>query len=343
MPEKKRKASSHDKRPSKKAKSDADAPLSISLLDTQDSLPPVLAVALGLDAPALPMTPYARSGASAVTPQSEMLLHSSGHPRLDFVANKDFANSSDGLMDHYVGIYDPASSSLRLVQANRLALRATLRPSAEQLASAAAKRGYQTATVLREALGMEFGNKKAKKQIATRADNAVIGNSSRADGKRDIASEALLESIAKTVASMPTVAAMNAAAEDQKPKPKADLSARRPDLVYPVESLIAPEVIQSINVQDWVDAVNNKTPPLLASRFVQNRLTDFVISRAVTRIKVLRYMLHVIGFFHALKSVGKSKRIPPKAELLSKMKAPEFLVEAIKKKFGREKYGSSDG
>jgi DNA-directed RNA polymerase I subunit RPA49 len=151
MSEKKRKASSQDhKRPSKKAKSTSDAaeaPLSISLLENQDSLPPVLAVTLGLAAPASPMTPYARSGVSAITPQSDMLLHSSGHPRLDYFANKDFANSSDALMDHYVGIYDPKSSSLRLIRANRLALRATLRPSAEELANAAAKKGYQTVRV----------------------------------------------------------------------------------------------------------------------------------------------------------------------------------------------------
>jgi DNA-directed RNA polymerase I subunit RPA49 len=185
---------------------------------------------------------------------------------------------------------------------------------------------------------MEFGSKKAKKQIATRADNAVIGNSSRADGKRDVASEALLESISKNIASMPTVAAMNAAAEDEKPKPKADLSAKRPDLVYPIESLIAPEIIQSINVQDWIQAIKKKEfPSLLTSRFVQNRLTDFVISGDLTKIKVLRYMLHVITFYHALNSVGRVKRIPQKAQLMSKMKAPEFLVEAIRKKFGREK------
>jgi DNA-directed RNA polymerase I subunit RPA49 len=85
----------------------------------------------------------------AVTPQSEMLLHSSAHPRLDFVANKDFANSSDALMDHYIGIYDPKSSSLRLIQANRLALRATLRPSAEELKNDAVKKAYQTVRVLR--------------------------------------------------------------------------------------------------------------------------------------------------------------------------------------------------
>lgn len=149
MSERKRKASVQDQRPGKKAKpaDAAHAPLSISLLDNQDSLPPVLAVSLGQNAPALPMAPYARSGVSAIGPQSEMLLHSSGHPRLDFVANKDFANSSDALMDHYVGIYDPQSSSLRLIQANRLALRATLRPSAEELKNATAKRAYRTVRV----------------------------------------------------------------------------------------------------------------------------------------------------------------------------------------------------
>jgi DNA-directed RNA polymerase I subunit RPA49 len=149
MAEKKRKASSQNHaRPSKKSKS-ADAPLAISLLDNMDPLPPVLAVTLGLEAPSLPMTPYTRSGVPAVTPQSEMLLHSSAHPRLDFVANKDFANSSDALMDHYIGIYDPKSSSLRLIQANRLALRATLRPSAEELKNDAVKKAYQTVRVLR--------------------------------------------------------------------------------------------------------------------------------------------------------------------------------------------------
>jgi DNA-directed RNA polymerase I subunit RPA49 len=153
MSDKKRKASVDHRRPSKKAKpADAahptDAPLSISLLDNQDSLPPVLAVSLGQNAPALYMTPYTRSGVSAIGPQSEMLLHSSAHPRLDFVANKEFANSSDALMDHYIGIYDPQSSSLRLIQANRLALRATLRPSAEELQNATAKKAFRTVRVL---------------------------------------------------------------------------------------------------------------------------------------------------------------------------------------------------
>jgi DNA-directed RNA polymerase I subunit RPA49 len=149
MSDKKRKASGHHRdRPSKKTKS-THAPLAVSVLENTDPLPPVLAVTLGLEAPNLPMTPYTRSGAPAVTPQSEMLLHSSAHPRMDFVGNKDFANSSDALMDHYIGIYDPKLSSLRLIQANRLALRATLRPSAEELKNEAAKKAYQTVRALR--------------------------------------------------------------------------------------------------------------------------------------------------------------------------------------------------
>jgi DNA-directed RNA polymerase I subunit RPA49 len=182
---------------------------------------------------------------------------------------------------------------------------------------------------------MEFGSKKAKKLIANRADNAVIENASRADGKRDAASEALLESIAKNVANMPSVAAMNAAAEQEKPKPKADLSAQRPDLVYPIESLIAPETLHSINVEDWIQTVKKKEFPTISSRYVQHRLTSFVIGGDLTKIRVLRYMLHVITFSHALKG-GRVKRIPQKPELMSKMKAPELLVDAIRKKFGRD-------
>jgi DNA-directed RNA polymerase I subunit RPA49 len=152
MADRKRKASGQAHgRDSKKQKS-TDAPLAITLADNTDPLPPVLAVALGLNAPSVPMVPYTRTGVPAVDAHSEMLLHSSAHPRMDFLANKDFANSSDALMDHYIGIYDPKSSSLRLVQANRLAIRATLRPSAEELKNDAAKKAYQTVSVWRMAM-----------------------------------------------------------------------------------------------------------------------------------------------------------------------------------------------
>ena len=61
---------------------------------------------------------------------SELLLHSSHHPKLDYTAREEESGGADSLLKHYVGVYDPKNGELQVVEARNLVLRGTLRPTA---------------------------------------------------------------------------------------------------------------------------------------------------------------------------------------------------------------------
>ena len=60
-----------------------------------------------------------RSGAIATT---EVLLHSSAHPKLEYTVREE-----DTLQKHYVGIYDPETGRLEITEARKMQVRAAVR------------------------------------------------------------------------------------------------------------------------------------------------------------------------------------------------------------------------
>lgn len=63
-------------------------------------------------------------------PGPELLLHSSTHPKLDYTAREEASNGSENYLSHYIGVYDPESGQLQLVQARKAVVRSTLRSAA---------------------------------------------------------------------------------------------------------------------------------------------------------------------------------------------------------------------
>lgn len=61
------------------------------------------------------------------TQDSELLLHSSEHPKLDYTAQEEHSNNSEKYLKHYIGVYDPENGSLQLVQARKAVVRSTLK------------------------------------------------------------------------------------------------------------------------------------------------------------------------------------------------------------------------
>ena len=59
--------------------------------------------------------------------KEELLLYSSAHPELDYVASEECSNGSDNYIKHYVGVYDPHKGTLNLVRARTAVVRSTLR------------------------------------------------------------------------------------------------------------------------------------------------------------------------------------------------------------------------
>ncbi len=55
------------------------------------------------------------------------MLHSSTHPKLDYTAIEESSNGSESYLKDYIGVYDPKTGTLQLVQARKVVVRSTLR------------------------------------------------------------------------------------------------------------------------------------------------------------------------------------------------------------------------
>ena len=66
------------------------------------------------------------TGKSPVT-TSEHLLQTSEHPRIDYTGREEEGSGTDGLLSHYIGVYDRQSGDLQLMRARKLVLRGSPR------------------------------------------------------------------------------------------------------------------------------------------------------------------------------------------------------------------------
>jgi DNA-directed RNA polymerase I subunit RPA49 len=338
MSEKKRKRESEGEAGNSRKKAVSGAgheKLSFKLVQTgKDELPPVIAVPAAIKIPHVSLKPYSKKISEIPLSQQSLLLHSSEHPRLDFIGDENFGNDSAALLDHYVGVYDPETGKVELHKARRLKLATTLRPTQEQLDEAKVKKDYQTPYAMRQELGMVFGTKKAKTMIKSLAENAIIQAGS-GDGKLDATTQALLNSIGEKVANMPTKDEQEALSTDSAPKPKANLAAKDPKDVYPLSILIPSETLTSIDVVSWMEKAKKKEEIKTGSRFVSYRISSVAQNNDLTKMKVLRYMLVMIELFVSLKSVGRGgKKLPPRKDLNQILaSSPPSLIDAVIKRF----------
>jgi DNA-directed RNA polymerase I subunit RPA49 len=58
---------------------------------------------------------------------TELLLHSSAHQKLDYTAREDAADGPDTFLKHYVGVYDPETGKLEVMEARKMVVRGTVR------------------------------------------------------------------------------------------------------------------------------------------------------------------------------------------------------------------------
>ncbi|KAH7059089.1 RNA polymerase I associated factor, A49-like protein [Macrophomina phaseolina] len=336
--EKKRKrhADKND-RPSKKVAIDQpDRPVKLAVLDDNDQLGPVVAATPGVSFPSgLALKAYKKENDKR---RYELLLQSSDHPRLDFSAHEECDGAADSLLKHYVGVYDPKTGDLQVMEAHKLTLRSTLRSETEEIRvqrDQGADKARQTNFSLRQDLGKEFGTKKAKKALASITENAITPTAGAAEGKvTDAVAKAVLESMAGATADMPTREALQAAVDENKPRPKANLEATTPAEVYTPEELIGNESMRLLDVKSWIDAAAKKEDIQLTSMFVARRIEELALKRDVKKLKVMKYMLLLIDFLAALRS-GRNgaKRLPKREELEKKTNASGSLLEGVRRKF----------
>lgn len=200
---------------------------------------------------------------------------------------------------------------------------------------------------LRQELGMAFGTKKAKKNIASLAENAIgprkardisPGSVTRAV-KANPSAMAVLESMAVSADNAPSMADLQAHIDSAKPRPRFNVNAQKPEEVYEVKTIIGDEVMKELKVRPWVDAVEANEEVQTNSRYVSHRLRALCQDDEIIRLKALKYMLLLLDFFMALRpKKDGGKKLPEREELQKKMGADKFLIDTVRRRFADGKY-----
>ena len=273
----------------------------------------------------------------------ELLLHSSDHSKIDYTARQNQDVGAQSVLKHYVGVFDPATKTLQVVEARKVSVRNTLRSeeheAREENAAEVAKAGG--ARSLRHDLGMTFGTKKAKKAIASLKDNAIApvqpedldADEVRKAIKADPAQAAIMESMVAAAASAPTAESNQSAIDNAKPRPTPNEKAETPKDVYPITSIMGAETIREVRVKPWVEAVEAEEAVQTTSRFVANRLNDLVHNDDIPLLKVLRFTYALIKFYQFLLPAKKGKKLPPAEKLRTDMAEEALLLDTIKRRF----------
>ncbi|KAK5664016.1 hypothetical protein OQA88_230 [Cercophora sp. LCS_1] len=295
---------------------------------------PVVAVAPGLNiTKSLEFLPYDKVEGSNKrrknAPPAEMALLSTNHPAIDFVGRED----GQPYLRHYIGVFDPRSGKMELVEAKKMTIRGTVRSQRAPVEAMMERK--PTNFERRTELGEAFGTKKAKKAIKSVTENAITSGS--AIGKMGQADLALLDAIKDTTHNMATQEELQAVIDQARPVPRGNYDAEDIHDVYVPAELVGAETLNAIPVQDWVESVKANEAINVPSRYVAHRISRVAHNENATqRLKVMRYLLWVLIFW-ATARPGKERgtRMIGKRDVLRSVmtSAPEVVIENIRRKF----------
>ncbi|KAK3943048.1 DNA-directed RNA polymerase I subunit rpa49 [Diplogelasinospora grovesii] len=272
---------------------------------------------------------------SAANPPKDLLLHSTSHRTLDYTAREDGPRGTDSALKHYVGVFDPATGNLQIVEARKMVVRGAVRSQKAAEEAMAERTTRQTLVDMKTGLGEAFGTKKAKKAIQSLTLNAINSG----DGKMGEGELVIMDTIKTTTKDMATREELQAAVDQARPIPRGNFDAEDIQDVYVPAEIIGAEVLNAIPVLDWQEKAKGREAIEVASRFVANRINRVATAKdehAVQRLKLLRYLLFVLVFWgtttqgraRGTRSIGKRDKL---REVMAP--APEMVIENIRRKF----------
>ncbi|KAF4956429.1 hypothetical protein FSARC_11565 [Fusarium sarcochroum] len=309
--------------------------------------PPVIATANGFEVPKnIPFHSYAPNAGGKSKPkqpksagEKEFLLHSTAHRSLDYTVKSDGTRGSKPALNHFVGIYDPKTGKLQVVEAKKMTIRGSVRAKQASAAAAGERDMKQTMMDLKTDLGQTFGTKKAKKAIQENVLNAIAPQKKAGDAptKIDAAARAMLSSVGEITSTMASREELQAVVDEAKPVPIANMDATEIQDVYDPRKIIGADILKLVPVREWQEKVQHKDSIQVPSRFVAARVNQVAGNEeAVDRLRVLRYFFFVLLFYLHTKpgKVRGTRAIPPREKLRELLTpAPEAVIESIRRKF----------
>lgn len=320
------------------------AVIKISSVIQTPASPPVIATASGISiSKDTKYNTYSRRSAKkSKHGAGDLLLHSSSHRTVDYTAREDKPSVGAGqpLLKHYVGLFDPASGQLQLVEAKKMSIRGSVRAQQAPQEDMESRKLSQTTMNLKADLGQTFGTKKAKKALAAITENAISPRKPQggdAPQALDASDKALMATIKDVTMSVATKEDLQNAMDAAKPVPRGNYEAEEIQDVYRPENLIGKDILELIQVNDWAEAVKNNEDIQLRSRFVAHRINRIGSGEsAVLRLRVLRYLYFLVLLYLTSKK-GKdrgTRDVLRKDKLTEELApAPPPVVESIRRKF----------
>ncbi|ELR02469.1 hypothetical protein GMDG_05518 [Pseudogymnoascus destructans 20631-21] len=295
--------------------------VTVTVVQNTDDWAPIVAATPGLAFDkSLSLKPYTkrrgnapqRPGQSGSIATDELLIESSEHPAIDYVGREEEAGGTDSLLKHYIGVYDPATGGLQVIESRKMTVRGIVRAQNAAPEAFAEKGDYKNMRELRNDLGQTFGTKKSKKAIASLTENAISKPRTAAEHtepvKHDAVTAAMLRNMAEVTSGMATTEELQTVVDESKPRPRANLDAESPKDVYTIDYLVGTETMKVIPVKEWQDAVKAKEQIITSSKFVSDRIQ--LASSSVQKLKVLRYLLAILEFYGATTPAAACARSP---------------------------------
>ncbi|RCI15889.1 hypothetical protein L249_3009 [Ophiocordyceps polyrhachis-furcata BCC 54312] len=262
----------------------------------------------------------------------ELLLRSSDHATLDYTAREADPRGSKPLLSHFIGVYDPTTGKLDVIEAKKMVVRATVRAAEAAITE---EQVAKTFTDRRADLKQTFGTRKVKKMMRQTALNTIDKSTDTA--KTQPAMKATLEAIAAATSRMATVEQLKAASEMSRPVPRPNLEAKKVEDAYDVGTMIGTDILNLVPIAEWQEKVRAGEAVETPSRFVSARLNKFAADDSLTeKLRILRYLELALRFYNCTKKQGRQvgRQLPPRAELRQALSpAPEAVVENLRRKF----------
>ncbi|KAM5345392.1 hypothetical protein ACJ41O_011254 [Fusarium nematophilum] len=309
--------------------------------------PPVIATVPGFDLPNnIPFHSYApnnggkpKSKQPRSAGEKEFVLHSTAHRSLDYTVKADGPPGAKPALNHFLGIYDPKTGKLQVVEAKKMTVRGVVRAKQASAAATGERDVKQTMMDLKTDLGQTFGTKKARKAIQETVLNAIAPQKKAGDAptKIDAAARAMLSSVGEITSTMASREELQAVVDEAKPVPVANVDATEIQDVYDPARIIGADILNLVPIREWQEKVQHKDSIQVPSRFVAGRVNRVAANQeAATRLRVLRYYLFVLLFYLNTKpgKVRGTRSIPPREKLREILApAPEAVIESIRRKF----------
>ncbi|RKF71320.1 DNA-directed RNA polymerase I subunit rpa49 [Golovinomyces cichoracearum] len=263
----------------------------------------------------------------------ELLLLSSDHPKINYRAKEEEEGGPNALRKHYVGIYDPATGNLDLMEARNTVLRGIVRTHQHEEEDVTT---FNNIREQRNILGQTFGTKKARKAIASITENAILPMSSQRDSielsKVSPATAVVLSNVAEATKDMKSRDDLAKDADDVKPRPRAIENATNIEDVYTVESLIGTDILMLVPIKEWQDKAKEHKEIFVSSKFVANRIQKN--ANDVKKLRILRFMLMLLEIYFKSRQSKEGRRLPKADDVKDIIgDIPEVVLGAAKRKF----------